>query len=196
MKDKRTIFERESKAKNKNKKNDKTDRVLSLQVLDAAKQFNVIIETPRNARNKYKYDLQSGLFECERALPRGMVFPFDFGFIPSTKCEDGDPLDALVLMDEPTCPGTIVRARVIGVMEAEQTELDGQTIRNDRLLCVHHGSLEYAHYMRWQDLPQSMRAQIEEFFVAYNEVRDKKFKVIGWHGANRAKKLINQSLVA
>src|SRR4051794_16686563 len=97
---------------------------------------NVVIETPKGSRNKFAYDPASRLFELKKVLPRGIAFPFDFGFIPSTLAEDGDPLDVLVLMDEPAFPGCKVRCRLVGVIEAEQTEKGKKTLRNDRLIAV------------------------------------------------------------
>src|SRR5436190_818794 len=81
--------------------------------------LNAVIETPQGARNKYKYDQESGLYTLSKVLPAGSVFPFSFGFIPRTLCEDGDPLDILVLADEPVPVGCIVPSRLIGIMEAE-----------------------------------------------------------------------------
>src|SRR5437588_54678 len=76
--------------------------------------LNVIIETAKGSRNKLKYDSKRGLFQLGKVLPRGTIFPFDFGFIPSTRAEDGDPLDILVLMDEPTYPGCLICCRLPG----------------------------------------------------------------------------------
>src|SRR5437763_6775127 len=103
----------------------------------------VVIETPRGNRNKFKYDPESGFFKLSKILPEGMVFPYDFGFVPSTKGEDGDPLDVLVLTDDPLFPGCLVDCVMIGVIEAEQEE-DGETQRNDRLIAVAQASLLYA----------------------------------------------------
>src|SRR3989440_1956062 len=97
--------------------------------------LNVVVETPRGSRNKFKFEEDSGLFVLGGALGVGLSFPFDFGFVPSTEGEDGDPLDVLVLMDEPAFCGCLVRCRLIGVIEAEQTE-KGKTERNDRLIAV------------------------------------------------------------
>src|SRR5919202_2577365 len=114
-----------------------------LEPFDAASgEVNVIIETPKGSRNKFKYDEQRGLFKLSGVLPAGAVFPFDFGFVPSTRGEDGDPLDVLVLMDEPAFAGCLVPSRLIGVIEAEQTE-EGTTERNDRLIAVAANS--YTH---------------------------------------------------
>src|SRR5215831_6683062 len=96
---------------------------------------NAIIETPKGSRTKFKYDEEHGLFMFDKALPIGQSFPFDFGFLPSTKGGDGDPLDVLVLTDEPTFVGCLVHAKLLGVIEAEQTE-NGETERNDRLVAV------------------------------------------------------------
>src|SRR5579871_1560530 len=96
--------------------------------LDAKKcQCKAIIETPKSRRNKFDYDPESGLFRLGGLLPEGMVFPFDFGFIPSTMAEDGDPLDVMVLLDEPAHVGCLLDVRIIGVIEAQQIE-KGQVI--------------------------------------------------------------------
>src|SRR4051812_22835109 len=96
-------------------------------------RLQVVVDTPKGSRNKYKYDPERGVWRLGKALPLGAAFPFDFGFIPSTKGEDGDPIDALVIMDEPAFPGCVVSARLIGVIEAAQTE-NGKTVRNDRFV--------------------------------------------------------------
>src|SRR5579863_5805611 len=92
-----------------------------------------IIETPKGYRNKFDYDPDSGLFKLGGLLPEGMMFPFDFGFISSIVGEDGDPRDILVLMDAPAHVGCLIEVRIIGIIEAEQSE-DGKTESNDRLL--------------------------------------------------------------
>ena len=89
--------------------------------------YNVVIETPRGSRNKYRYDDDLGLFMLGGVLPAGAVFPFDFGFIPSTCGEDGDPLDVLVLLDDYAFAGCLVPSRLVGVIEASQTERIGGT---------------------------------------------------------------------
>src|SRR5215217_8069110 len=88
-----------------------------------------VIESPKNSRNKFNYDPESNLFKLASLLPEGMSFPFDFGFIPSTRGEDGDPLDVMVLMDEPAHVGCLMEVRLIGVIEADQTE-HGKTEKN------------------------------------------------------------------
>src|ERR1700751_4523589 len=106
--------------------------------------LQVIIETPAGSRNKFAYDPDQGIFSVKKVLPAGMTFPYDFGFLPRTLAPDGDPIDVLLLMDEPAFPGIAVRARLIGIIEGEQN--DGKKkIRNDRLLAVAEMNHEYAY---------------------------------------------------
>lgn len=154
--------------------------------------LNVIVETPKLSRNKYTYKPEFGLFECGRTLAAGMSFMFDFGFIPSTQAQDGDPLDIIVLMDQPAFAGCLVQTRIIGVLEAEQTE-NGKTVRNDRLLGVHTLSAEYGRIERWDDLSNAFLEQIEIFFISKNEFEGKKFKPFGWKDADTAEQLFEKA---
>jgi inorganic pyrophosphatase len=156
------------------------------------KSLRVIIETPKGSRNKFKYDSKLGTYRLNSVLAEGMVFPYDFGFVPLTKAEDGDPLDVLLLMDAPAFTGCIVEARIIGVIEAEQTE-DGKTTRNDRVLAVATESHIHAHIKEPSDLNSNMIRELEDFFVAYNKARGTKFKLLGCKGMNTAMKLIKKS---
>src|SRR5438874_1588812 len=154
--------------------------------------LNVIIETSKGSRNKLKYNPEQGLFELSKVLPRGLVFPFDFGFIPSTMGDDGDPLDVLVLLDEPVPAGCKIPARLIGVIEAEQTE-DGETEQNDRLIAVAEDSQEHRDIRSLKDLNERLVQEIEHFFVSYNEMADKQFKPRARHGPHHAEKLVKQA---
>src|SRR5437588_5826940 len=102
---------------------------------DVSSRIDVIIETPKGSRNKIKYDPSTRKFKLSKVMPEGMMFPYDFGFVPSTKAEDGDPLDVLVLTDEPLFSGCLVECTLIGALKAEQKE-EGQKNRNDRLIAV------------------------------------------------------------
>jgi inorganic pyrophosphatase len=156
--------------------------VKNLESLDAFDDdLNVVIETPKGSRNKYNYDEKTGLFKLGGVLPSGASFPFDFGFVPSTLGGDGDPLDVLVLMDEPAFPGCLVHVRLVGVVEAEQTERDGETTRNDRLIGV--GSLS-----------PDLLDEIEHFFVSYNQIKGKEFKPLGRFGPQKALKLVEEGV--
>ena len=153
---------------------------------------NAIIDTPKGSRNKFEYDEKIGMFKLGGTLPLGAVFPFDFGYIPSTKGGDGDPLDILVLMDDPAFVGCLVRAKLIGVIEAEQTE-DQETIRNDRLIAVAADSLNHTHVRFLGDLNSNLVHEIERFFVSYNETKGKKFEILGRFGPDRAAALIENA---
>src|ERR671929_1344993 len=144
--------------------------------------LNVVIETPKGSRNKYNYDEQTGLFKLGGVLPSGASFPFDFGFVPSTVGGDGDPLDVLVLMDEPAFAGCLVRTRLLGVIEAEQTERDSETERNDRLIGVAADSRLHTRVRALESLGPTLLEEIEHFFVSYNQIKDKEFKPLGRFG--------------
>jgi inorganic pyrophosphatase len=154
---------------------------------------NAVIETPGGSRNKFKYDQKLGFFSLSGVLPEGMVFPHAFGFVPGTKAADGDPEDILIMMDEPTFTGCVVHTRLIGVIEAEQTE-DGQKERNDRLIAVAANSRDYSEVRHLNDLNTNMINEIEQFFVNYNKERGKRFKVLGKRGPREALKLLEKSL--
>jgi inorganic pyrophosphatase len=156
--------------------------------------LNVVVETPRGSRNKYAFDENSGVFVLKGVLAAGHSFPFDFGFIPQTLGGDGDPLDVLVLMDEAAFPGCLVPARLIGVIEAEQTELDGRVERNDRLIAVADDSHTHSHVKSITDLNATLVDQIEHFFVSYNEIKGKTFKPLGRFAARRAKSLVEEGI--
>ena len=154
----------------------------------------VVIETPKGSPNKLAFEPRYDTFVLKGVLPAGAVFPFDFGFVPSTRAEDGDPLDVLVLMDAPVFPGCIVPSRLIGVIEAEQTE-DGETERNDRLLAVAADSAAHRSIHQLSDLSQDLVGQIEHFFASYNEAKGKRFKVRGRSEAKRALALVKAAIV-
>ena len=156
------------------------------------KSLRVVIETPKGSRNKFKYDPELGSYRLSSVLSEGMVFPYDFGFVPKTRAEDGDPLDVLLLMDEPAFTGCIVESRIVGVIEAEQTE-DGKTTRNDRVLAVAVDSHVHADIKEPRDLSSKMINELENFFTAYNKARGKKFRILGCKSAGTAMKLIKKS---
>ena len=155
--------------------------------------LNVVIETPRGHRNKYSYDHDHGLFKLGGVLPAGAVFPFDFGFLPGTLGEDGDPVDVLVLMDESAFPGCLIPSRLIGVIEADQTESDGETMRNDRLIAVAERCPLYGQAQSLDDVGRTLLDQIEHFFVSYNQMFGKQFAPCGRSGVIRAQALIQEA---
>ena len=162
----------------------------ALPAFDAEKNLRVVIETPKGSRNKYAYDSASGGFELRTVLPVGMSFPYDFGFIPSTSAEDGDPLDILVLMDSPVIPGCLLAARVLGVIEAEQKENGRPPVRNDRLIAVAVHSRTHEGATSLKDLRAHLLEEIQSFFESYNRLHGKSFRALGSHGPKRALALV------
>src|SRR6185369_6067903 len=158
---------------------------LSLQLDDKTGTCRAIIETPKGCRNKFDYDPETGLFMLGGLLPEGMMFPYDFGFIPSTLGEDGDPLDILVLMDAPAHVGCLIEVRIVGIITAEQSS-DGKKETNDRLLGVAIHSYEHQHLNSIEDISKTLLSQLEEFFISYNKQRGKKFEVTGTGGPKKA----------
>ena len=165
-------------------------------LLDEKKDVcRAIIETPKGSRNKYDYDAESGLFKLGGLLPEGMMFPFDFGFLPSTLAEDGDPADIMVLMDAPAHVGCLMDIRIIGIISADQTA-DGKTEINNRLLGVAVHSYAHEDLTSIDQVSKTLLTQVEEFFVSYNKQRGKKFKVTGTGGPKKALKFLKGAMQA
>ncbi|HEX4284895.1 MAG TPA: inorganic diphosphatase [Terracidiphilus sp.] len=152
----------------------------------------VIIETPKGSRNKFAFDAEQRVFTVKAVLPAGMSFPYDFGFLPRTIAPDGDPIDVLLLMDEPAFPGVAVRARLIGVIEGEQ--MDGKKrVRNDRLLAVAEANHQYSNVRRISDLPRRFLHELEEFFVNYHRLEGKRYKLLGCKNSPAAERMIRKA---
>jgi inorganic pyrophosphatase len=154
--------------------------------------LNIIVETPKNGRLKYKYNEKYGMFELDKTLPYGFSFPFEFGFVPSTVGDDGDPVDALVLTDEATFPGCLVLGQVLGVLEAEQRE-GKQVNRNDRLVAVPLSVEAHEPLIPTKVLDKALISDIKNFFISYNEVQGKKFKPLGFGSRERALDLVEDA---
>jgi inorganic pyrophosphatase len=151
--------------------------------------INVVIESPRGSPLKFEFDPKAAAFEVARPLPLGMSYPFDWGFIPSTRAADGDPVDAMILNDAPTYPGIVVRCRPIGMVELEQTESDSKPELNNRIVLLpqwRDKSFEEA-----SDLPADVRAQIESFFVSTAKFTDKHVRIKGWASAKNAMRFVD-----
>ena len=155
-------------------------------------KLNVVIDTPKGCRKKYAFDFNVNAYVLKTVMPKGTLFPFDFGSIPGTLAQDGDPLDALVLMDEPAFCGCLVQSRLVGVIEAIQKEKDGKTERNDRLIAVAAESHTHSAIKSVGDLDPNLLKEIENCFISYNQVRGKKFKSLGRYGPKRAKRLVEK----
>jgi inorganic pyrophosphatase len=160
--------------------------------LDVARRTcRAVIETPRGRRTKFKYEADSGIFQISHLLPEGMIYPLDFGFIPRTRAEDGDPLDVMVLSDEPLSPGVVAPVRLIGVLQANQTEA-GKTLRNDRLLAAAQVSRLYAEMKTPDDLGEAWLKSVEAFWVNYNALRGRQFESLGAKDGAEAARMIER----
>jgi inorganic pyrophosphatase len=151
--------------------------------------YLVVVEAAAGSRNKFKFEPSLGALVLHAMLPLGTSFPYAFGFIPSTLGEDGDPLDALLFVDEPVPPGVAVPCRLVGAIRANQTQ-DGQTVRNDRLLMVAAKSHVYRRVEDLRDLDRRALEEIEAFFVFYNAQKEKKFEPLSRAGRQQAEKLV------
>jgi inorganic pyrophosphatase len=154
--------------------------------------IEVVIESPMATQAKYKFDPKEKIFKLKRLLPLGMVFPYDFGFIPDTVGEDGDPLDALVLSEFASFTGAHLTCRVIGALKAVQGKEGKKGIRNDRYFCVPVGSITYSTIETIDQLGKVHHQQIEEFFINYNKVDGKVFSCLGTVDGEKAIRMIKK----
>lgn len=157
---------------------------------DDKRMLRVVIETPKGSRNKFAFDPDAHIFELKKVLPSGMIFPYDFGFVPSTKADDGDPVDVLVLMDEPAFPGCVLSCRPIGVIEGEQGNKKNKE-RNDRIVAVEKDAHSWEDVRTINELGKQFARELEEFFVNYHKLSGKQYRVLGLKGPNQARKLVN-----
>ena len=160
---------------------------------DDKKMLRVVIETPKGSRNKFAFDPDERIFELKKVLPAGMTFPYDFGFVPSTEADDGDPVDVLVLMDEPAFPGCVLTCRPIGVIEGEQGDKKDKE-RNDRIVAVEQGAHRWADIKTVTDLGKKFCRELEEFFVNYHKLSAQQYRVLGVKGPDQARKLVKSGM--
>jgi inorganic pyrophosphatase len=160
---------------------------------DDKQMLRVVIETPKGSRNKFAFNPKEHIFELKKVLPSGMAFPYDFGFVPSTKADDGDPIDVLVLMDEPAFPGCALTCRPIGVIEGVQGTKKKKE-RNDRIIAVEQDAHNWADVKTIDDLGKEFERELEDFFVNYHELSGKQYRVLGVKGPNQARKLVKAGM--
>ena len=156
--------------------------------------LRVVIETPKGSRNKFALNAEDHVFELKKVLPAGMSFPYDFGFVPSTRADDGDPIDVLVLMDEPAFPGCVLKCRVIGVIQGEQGN-GKKKVRNDRIVAVEKGAHSWAEIKTIDDLGKKFADELEEFFVDYHKLSGEQYRVLGLKGPDRARKSVKATML-
>jgi inorganic pyrophosphatase len=151
---------------------------------------HVVVETPRGSAAKLGYDPELQVFTLSKSLILGLTYPYDWGFIPSTRGEDGDPLDVLVLHDAATAPGLVLKCKIIGVLEVLQSQKGEKAIRNDRLMAVPRDSHREQADKDARELPKQVRKEIEKFFIATDELEDKELEFLGWKGPKSGERLI------
>ena len=155
--------------------------------------FHLVVESPRGATLKLKYEHEWNAMSISRPLPLGIAFPFDWGFIPSTLAADGDPLDAMAIWDVPSYPGVVLRCRAVGVLYVEQNRSKddrSQRIHNDRVLAVPVEARREQGLGEVDELPLRVRQELERFTVAATALEGKDAQVVGWGDAAAALALI------
>jgi inorganic pyrophosphatase len=152
---------------------------------------NAVIEIPLEGINKYEYDKQLHVFRLDRNLFSPVHYPGDYGFIPSTLAADGDPLDALVLVDSPSFPGCVLKVRPIGVLE-----MTDQGVSDEKILCVGDGNPRYSDVWNYSDVYPHVLKEMTHFFSIYKDLEGKRVEVRGWRDAARAREIISRAAEA
>jgi inorganic pyrophosphatase len=156
----------------------------------------VVIETPKGSSFKYAYNSQFDALEIRHELPEGFFFPLNFGFIPATLADDGDPLDALVLGNQPLAPGCLIQCKILGALKAKQKSKGKKIIRNDRIIVAPKISKQYHDIHSLNDLSKSFVKQLEEFFTAYNFQRGIRFMPLRSVNNKQAVELIKKAFLS
>ena len=152
----------------------------------------VVVETPRGSRAKFAYDPGLRSFILSKSLLTGLSYPHDWGFVPSTKADDGDPIDIMIIHDAATFPGLVMACRVIGILQIEQKNKNKHE-RNDRLFAVPRRSHSELGLRDARDLSKPIQQELEKFFIATDELESKTLKIIGWKGPKAAVKAIKDA---
>lgn len=153
--------------------------------------INVLIEIPGGSKNKYEYDKELEAFALDRVLYSSVKYPYDYGFVPNTLADDGDPLDGMVIIDEPTFPGCIIAARPIGMLEM----IDGGD-RDEKILCVPDKDPRYTHVKSLNDVAPHRLEEIAEFFRSYKNLEKKVTEILGWQDVGTVSALVEKCIKA
>lgn len=152
-------------------------------------EVTAVIEIPSGSRNKYELDKETGLLKLDRVLYSAVHYPSDYGFIPQTLHEDGDPLDVLVMVKEQTFPGCMIDVRPIGVLRMlDRGEPD------DKILGVPLHDPAHEEYFDIADIPQHTLKEVEYFFSTYKDLEGKRVQVVGWEKSERAMQIVQDSI--
>jgi inorganic pyrophosphatase len=157
--------------------------------------LQVVIETPKGSRNKFAFDEKQNIFALKKVLPTGMAFPYDFGFVPSTLAQDGDPTDVLVLMDEPAFAGCLLQCRIIGIIEGEEGKKK-EAIRNDRIVAIEKDNHSFSDIKHIKDLGNEFVRELETFFVNYHALSGKKYRILAAKGPKEAERRLQDGMRA
>jgi inorganic pyrophosphatase len=161
---------------------------LSLPTGDGAPdEVNAVIEIPRGQTNKYEYDKQLHVFRLDRNLYSPVHYPGDYGFIPSTLSDDGDPLDVLVLVDAPSFTGCVMTVRPIGVLE-----MMDQGKKDEKVLAVGTSNPIYTNVKDYAELYPHLLREIEHFFSVYKELEAKTTRILGWQDSRRGREIVSE----
>ncbi len=152
---------------------------------------NVLIEIPAGSKNKYEFDKDLNAFALDRVLYASVHYPYDYGFIPNTLADDGDPLDGMVIMDQPTFPGCVIAARPIGMLGM----IDGGD-SDEKILCVPDKDPRYANVTSLKDIAQHRLDEIAEFFRTYKNLEKKETKITGWQDVDAVRPLVEECIKA
>ena len=152
-----------------------------------AESFLCIVEIPKGSRNKYEWDHEHGMIKLDRFLFSSTVYPTDYGFVPDTLSLDGDPLDVMVLVSEPTFPGCLIEVRVVGVLR-----MDDEKGRSDKLVCVPADDPSWDEVEGIDGLAEQLRSEIQHFYSMYKQPEGKQVDVHGWDGRDAAEAAIEE----
>lgn len=152
---------------------------------------NVLIEIPAGSKNKYEFDKDMNAFALDRVLYSSVQYPYDYGFIPNTLADDGDPLDGMVLIDQPTFPGCVITARPIGMLEM----VDGGD-RDEKILCVPAKDPRYAEITSIKQISSHRLEEIAEFFRSYKNLEKKVTEILGWQDVDAVSSLVEKCIKA